>query len=206
MGKRAGDLKLKLLAGAAGLALCLLVQPAMAGDFEDFENGLTAAQTGDYQTAFKLWKPLAENGNALAQFNLGIMYNDGKGVPQDYVKAVIWYLSAAEQGVAFAQYSLGLMYLEGKGVRRDYAEASKWFRKAADQGHSDAQRNLGVMYVKGQGVPQDYVQSHMWFNLAASGGIADAGKYRDSVSKLMTPDQIAEAQRLAREWLAAHPK
>ena len=200
-------MKLKLWAGAAGLALCLLVQPAMAGDFEDLENGLTAAQTGDYQTAFKLWKPLAEKGNALAQFNLGIMYNDGKGVPQDYVKAVIWYLSAAEQGVAFAQYSLGLMYLEGKGVRRDYAEASKWFRKAADQGNADAQVRLGGMCADGKGVPQDYVQSHMWLNLAASRYPASdkenrdiAVKYRDIVAARMTSAQIAEAQKLAREW------
>ena len=99
-----------------------------------------------------------------------------------------------------AQFNLGLMYDNGQGVPQDYSEAVKWYRLAADQGDAYAQNNLGVMYAKGQGVPQDYVLAHMWFNLSAAQGNEDAVKNRDIVAGQMTPDQLAEAQRLAREW------
>ncbi len=97
------------------------------------------------------------------------------------------------------------MYRNSQGVPRDDAEAAKWCRKAADQGHANAQNNLAVIYSHGQGVPQDYAQAHMWYNLAASryppGEDRDrAVKNRDIVAKKMTPAQIAEAQKLAREW------
>ena len=92
------------------------------------------------------------------------------------------------------------MYANGQGVPQDYAEALKWYRLAAMQGHGPAQQNLGVMYVLGQGVPQDYVQAHIWFNLAAANGANAAGTYRDRIAPKMTPEQIALAQRLAREW------
>jgi TPR repeat protein len=98
------------------------------------------------------------------------------------------------------------MYDVGEGVPEDDAEAVRWYRLSAEQGYAKAPYNLGLMYGKGEGVPQDYVQAHMWFNLAAAQGDADAAKNRDIVAKNMTPDQIAEAQKLAREWLAAHPQ
>ena len=91
------------------------------------------------------------------------------------------------------------------GVPQDYAEALKWYRLAADQGHASAQCNLGVMYANGEGVPQDYVRAHMWFNLSAAQGDQDAAKNRDDVAKRMTPAQIAEAQKLAREWQPKRP-
>ena len=130
---------------------------------------MAAYQRGDYATAFREFRPLAERGNAIAQFNLGFMYYNGEGVPQDYAKALQWY------------------------------------RKAAEQGHAEAQNNLGFMYEDGQGVPQDYAHAHMWYNLAASsfppGEKRDnAVKNRDIVAKRMTPAQIFEAQKLAREW------
>ena len=98
------------------------------------------------------------------------------------------------------------MYENGRGVPQDYVQAVAWYRKAADQGFADAQNDLGAMYDNGLGVPQDYVQAHLWFILAAAQGDTDAGKGRDETAKLMTPQQIADAQRLASEWLAAHPK
>jgi uncharacterized protein len=97
------------------------------------------------------------------------------------------------------------MYEDGRGVPQDYAQAVGWYRKAADQGDSLAQFKLGLIYGQGQGMPQDYVRAHMWFNIAAAGA-SDASvrdqsvKYRDLVAAKMTPEQIAEAQRLAREW------
>ena len=188
-----------------GLVLILMWSGgAAAGQFE--EGGL-AFQSGDYKTALRLWRPLAEQGKALAQVNLGVMYTEGRGVPQDDAEAIKWYRLAAAQGDAFAQFNLGIMYANGRGVPQDDAEAVKWFRLAAEQGNASAQYNLGVMYGKGRGVPQDYVQAHMWFNLAASLLTATeaekrdhAVRNRDIATSKMTPEQIAEAQKLAREW------
>ncbi len=113
-----------------------------------------------------------------------------------------WYRRAAEQGHAQAQYNLGLMYANGQGVPQDEQEAVKWFRLGAEQGYAIAQYTLGLMYGKGQGVPQDFVLAHMWANLAASQGGDKAVEKRDATATFMTPNQIAEAQRLAREWKA----
>ena len=113
---------------------------------------------------------------------------------------------AADQGNADAQTRLGNMYFEGLGLPQDYAEAVKWYRMAAEQGYAEAQNVLGDMYVKGYGLPQDYVLSHMWFNLAAAGGATDATSRRDDTAARMTAVQIGEAQKMAREWLAAHTR
>ncbi len=126
------------------------------------------------------------------------------GVSQDDVEAVRRYRLAADQGDASAQYNLGFMYATGQGVPQDGAEAVRWFRLAADQGFADAQANLGFMYATGQGVAQDDVEAHMWYILAAarsSGEVRDVSvKARNDVAERMTSEQIAEAQRLAREW------
>ena len=92
------------------------------------------------------------------------------------------------------------------GVPRDHSQAAQWYRKAAQQGEAAALTNFGVMYHYGLGVPRDYVRAHMWFNLAASQGHKDGTKNRGIVAKRMTPAQIAEAQKLAREWAAKHGK
>jgi TPR repeat protein len=148
----------------------------------------------------------ANAGDAIAQYNLGVAYDNGQSVPQDYVEAVAWYRKAADQGDPDAQYNLGVMHDTGQGVPQDYVEAAAWYRKAADQGYANAQFNLGVSYAIGQGVPQDYVETHKWHNLAAFRTSAEnQTKYaedRDRVANLMTPTQIADAQRLAREWQA----
>ena len=112
-----------------GLAL-VLAPPAWAG----FQEGVDAYKRGDYDTALKEFRPLAEQGDALAQFKLGRMYAKGRGVPQDYQEAAKWYRLAAEQGYAMAQGALGDTYRVGIGVPQDYGEAGKWYRLAADQG------------------------------------------------------------------------
>ena len=169
------------------------------------EYRLAAYTVGAYATVPQ--RPLADQGYPGAQNNLGTKYRDGQGVVQDFVEAMKWFRLAADQGYAEAQYNLALMYDAGKGVAKDYAQAVKWFRLAADQGFPDAQNNLGVRYDNGRGVTRDYVQAHKWFDLAASGFPASdkenrdrAVKNRDIVAAKMTPAQIAEAQRLAREW------
>jgi TPR repeat protein len=133
------------------------------------------------------------------------MYDMGKGVPQDHAEAFKWYKMAAEQGDARAQFNLGLMYDMGKGVPQDHAEAFKWYKMAAEQGIARAQHNLGAMYGKGQDVPKNYVMAHMWLNLAVSQGEIQAAEARSIIEKEMTPEQIAEAQRLSREFKVKNP-
>lgn len=116
----------------------------------------------------------AEQGEAAAQFNVGLMYRDGKDVPQDLPEAVRWFRKAAEQGLDSAQVNLGVMYYFGQGVAQDYAEAARWYRKAAEQELSGAQFNLGKMYAKGQGVPQDFEEAVQWIRSAANWGLPDA--------------------------------
>ena len=119
-----------------------------------------------------------------------------------YETALKKFLPLAEQGHAGAQNHLGELYAEGKGVPQDYTEAMKWYRLAADQGDAWAQSNLGQMYRKGQGVPQDYAEAVKWYRLAADQGLEKAAKGLEVLEKEMTPAQLAEAQRLAREWTA----
>ena len=152
----------------------------------------------------------AEAGDAGAQNDLGLSYVHGQGVPQDDAEAVRWLRLAADQEDAGAQFNLGVMYDTGEGVPQDDAEAARWYRLAADQGNTSAQFNLGFMYITGEGVPQDYVQAHMWFNLAASRRTGEdrelAVENRDIAADQLTPAALSEAQRLAREWAAAHPR
>ena len=118
----------------------------------------------------------------------------------DYDTALKEFLPLAEQGVAVAQFTLGGMYDKGHGVPQDYQEAFRWYRLAAEQGNEAAQGKLGTMYYLGQGLPKDNVLAHMWVNLAAAQGLESASEMRDHFEKGMTPDQIAEAQRLAKAW------
>jgi TPR repeat protein len=134
------------------------------------------------------------------------MYKEGQGVAQDYAEKVRWYKLAAAQGNAKAQLNLGISYDMGEGVAQDYAEAVRWYKLAAAQGNAVAQYNLGTSYGKGQGVVQNYMRAHMWLNLAAVTGDAFAVKNRDIIAARMTPQQIAEAQKLARDCQARNFK
>ena len=127
------------------------------------------------------------------------MYHKGQGVPKDYKTAMKWYKLALEQGYAHAQSNLGVLYEKGQGVPKDYRTAVKWYRLAAQQGFAPAQSNLDVLYALGKGVLKDWVYAHMWGNIASSNGNENGGKLRDLAAKEMTPAQIAEAQKLARE-------
>lgn len=176
----------------------LLAAPVVAADFE---KGAAAYNRGDYATALREWKPLAKQGDAIAQFNLGAMYNNGRGVPQDYKEAVKWYRKAVEQGDSKAQYNLGIIYDNGQGVPQDYEEAAKRYRKVAEQGDANAQYNLGVMYGQGHGVLLNYIKAHMWFNLAATNGHKIAIKGKDIAAKIMASADVLKAEAMAREWM-----
>lgn len=163
-----------------------------------YENGSGVPK--DYTQAVNWYRKAAEQGEPRAQNNLGWMCADGLGVPQDYAEAVKWFLKAAAHDFAYAQYSMGVACRGGKGVAQDYAEAVKWFREAAEQEHAGAQYYLGAAYAKGEGVAQDYVQAHRWLILAVKHGVKEAAELSNTVAAKMTPAQIDEAQRLAREW------
>ena len=121
-------------------------------------------------------------------------------IRSDYATALPIFRQLAEQGEAKAQSLLGIMYQNGLSVTQDYAAAARWYRKAADQGNPIAQFSLGFMYYNGRGVTQDIVQAHMWFNLSVAAGMKDSGAFRDLLAEKMTPEQIAEAQKMARGW------
>jgi TPR repeat protein len=184
----------------------LLIIPCVTAWAADLRKGAAAYNSGDYATALAEWKPLAEQGNAMAQTNLDVMYDNGLGVIEDDREAVKWYRLAAQQGDAKAQYNLGVQYDDGEGVVEDDKEAVKWFRLAAQQGDTRAQHNLGVMYANGEGVIQDNVYAHMWWNLAAADGVEDARTNKDIIVKRMTPQDISKAQDLARECVKKNYK
>jgi uncharacterized protein len=178
------------------LSIICLALPAWAG----FQAGMEANDREDYASALREWRPLAERGDALAQYNLGVLYRKGRGVPQDNVQARKWYAKAAAQGLAKAQFNLGTLYFNGEGVPKDYQQALRWFRLAADQGEALAQTKIAIMYDEGQGVPKNMIQAYTWYSLATTNGDKPAPLLRDLLAKQMTPAQIAEAQKLAKAW------
>ena len=204
----------------------ILVVPVVYAD--DYQDGVDAFDKKDFKAALKKLKPLAEKGHAKAQKKLGEMYGNGKGVPQDYKKAVKWLLKSAEQknikaqrlirasyhklhkevaeqGDSYAQRFLGDSYYLGLEVTQDYAEAAKWYKKAAEQGDSVSQIILGAMYEKGKGISKDFVEAYKWFSI--SGETGNGRMYIEKLGKRkMTTAQIAEAQKLAQEWMEKHQK
>jgi TPR repeat protein len=163
----------------------------------------------DYATALGIIRPLAERGDAVAQYELGDMYYVGTGVPQAAAEAAKWYQRAALQGLPAAQHMLALSYEYGTGVVTNPAEGLKWLRRAADQGYGASQHRLAEMYESPsrfsgngpyQGIGQDYVEAHKWFNLSAASGEPGGERDRTELEKKMTPAQIDEAQRRAAAW------
>lgn len=160
----------------------------------DYSTGASGVQ--DSRLAVQWMRRAASQGHLYAQFNLGEALINGYGVTQDYQEGIVWLKRAANGGVADAQVSLGLKYDEGIGVTQNYQMAVKWYLAAARQGNQNGQNNLAVAYAMGQGVTKDYVAAFAWFELARLAGHPSSGEYRDQVSINMTPEQLAEAQRL----------
>jgi len=164
------------------------------------------------------WRKAADQNYLPAEHDLGVDYYDGKIVPQDLAEGIRWLRKAAEQGeetsgdftilsdIEDARSRLGVAYWYGSGVKRDYAEAVKWHLKAAEQGYGFSQKALAEAYSEGKGVKRDYVQAHMWANLAAVSNSKFPSEQRESeklrafLASEMTPKQIEEAAKLAREW------
>jgi TPR repeat protein len=186
-----------------GVARVVGIAKERADPYASYNNG-------DYRTALRLARVLADENDARAQSLMGLMFYRGQGVSRDYTEAAKWFRLAADQGDVDAQFYLGVMYSDGLGVPEDYAEGARWYRLAADQGEPQAQYNLGVYYSKAQlGGRPDFVSAYMWFNLAAAHFKPSdprrntAINSRELVEKQMTAEQLAEAQKRAREWTPA---
>jgi ATP-dependent protease ClpP protease subunit len=156
---------------AAFALIASLSMPSTAAPSGEAE---AAFKDGDYATALRLARELAPQGDALAQSLLGLMYRDGRGVPQDYQQAAEWLRKAADQGRANAQSNLGNLYETGRGVTKDMTEAVNWYRKAAEQGNTPGQSNLGHMYESGRGVTKDAAEAANWYRKAAEQGYVPA--------------------------------
>ncbi len=150
-----------------GVIMCVALFTGLPAFADEYDNGVFAKFLAE-------WGPLAENGDAKAQYYLGIFYENGQYVPQDYQQALKWFTLSAAQGNADAQFSIGLQYNYGRGVPQNYSKAVKWYKLSAEQGNSSAQYNLGAMYNSGEGVEQDRLQAVKLFRLAAEQGYIDA--------------------------------
>jgi PAS domain S-box-containing protein len=171
------------------------------------EAAYAANQKGHHAVALRLVRPMAEQGDSRAQSLLGLIYSKGYGVQPDEAEGMKWYRRAADQGDADAQLEIGDRYYKGRGAPQDYSEAGRWYHLAANRGNAVAQYNLGISYARGEGVPQDNVLAHMWFNLAATRSTTSVSRghaagNRDAVARKLSPEQIDNAQALAREWRA----
>jgi TPR repeat protein len=191
------------LVGALALVAALAVSAA-AGPLEE---GVDAYRTKEYAKAAELWTTLAEQGNPVAQYRLGTLYAEGKGVGQNDATAFLWMQRAATQGNADAQYGVGASYIEGLGVSKNESEAAKWFLRAANQGMVYAQFNLGLLYASGTGVAQDNVEALKWLDLAlfalpAGGARSDVSRAIVDVAAKMDEVQKQEAMKRVRAWKA----
>ena len=181
------------------LARGILVIVALAGFAPHAHADFAAAaafQDGDYKAAYREGRPLAEKGNAAAQHNLGILYNNGLGLDANMVEAAKWYRRAAQGGNANAQTKMGVFLARGLGLAQDYTQAVGWFREAAEQHHAQAQFNLGILYATGSGVEQDRVQALMWLSLGHAAGVEQAAQPRDLLIREMAPEDVEEAALL----------
>ena len=150
-------------------------------------------------SSFMEWYSAAEQGDSEAQYNLGLMYDYGEGVVQDYSAASAWYSKAAFQGHSEAQFNLGILFGNGHGVEQNDSEAAACYMEAAKQGHHEAQFNLGVLYYSGQGVKQSDATAAEWYYRSAVGGYADA---QFNLGMMMMDDPEAEQNLTeAVEWL-----
>lgn len=176
------------------LLLSLLLTPLQSGA-GDFERGVRAAAGGDYEAAFIFWKPLAEAGHVDAQFNLGLMYDNGTGVARSLETAAAWYRRAAEAGDRTAQSYLGEMYAKGQGVEQSFEQAAEWYEKAAFKGDASSQYNLGILYASGRGVPLDDVYAYAWLSVARANGQSTDGVLEIMASS-MSPARKLQAAAL----------
>jgi uncharacterized protein len=181
------------------ITLALTVVSLMIGraSADPLEDGARYFRNSDYAHALASWRPMADQGNPIAQNDLGILYLDGKGVAQNTSEAVRYLSLSAAAGSSLGQNNLGGLYRDGKGVARDYVRAAQWFAASAAQGNSAGMYNLGLMYELGQGMKAEPFHAYMWYALAADqGNVPNAAAHRDGLWRRMTPAAQGEAKKL----------
>ena len=156
------------------LLIIALFNPIVSAQQDRFESGLASKDRGHYATAIRAWLPLAESGNPEAQNNVGYMYEEGLGVPQNYLLAMNWYRQAAENGLAEAQHNMGMLYHHGYGVAENLSEAFRWFKMAAEQELAESEYMLGLAYENGEGTELDYAEAKRLLLSAARKNYAPA--------------------------------
>jgi len=182
--------------------LVILLAPAMVCG-ADLAKGLGAYDVGDYETSLAECQPLAEEGNAVAQFCVGRLYANGFGVAMDDDLALNWYGQAAAQGYSEAQYNLGIMHANGWGVEMNDDEAGRYYKLAADQGYIPAIKSFASLCHSGIGVEQNIVEAYMWFDIAAQLGDLNSEFKRDQVGEELSAEELLEAQQMTKRWLNA---
>jgi TPR repeat protein len=182
--------------------ICLVfATPPLHGDFE---QAVAAFEAGNYPQALAELQPLAEAGDARSQYAMGVMAENGFGMPVNLSQAAGWYLKAATQGNTDAQFNLGAMYEHGIGMPADPAQAARWYRPAAEAGDIDALSNLGVLYEKGAGVPQDKVLALALYNVSVaydSNPNSTAARNRQGLANRMSLEDVQQAVALTEELL-----
>ena len=179
-------------------------QQAQAKKLKIINQAWNAYKLKDYESAFGLWLPLAENGNPSAQVYLGLMYSQGHSVLQDISEAAKWYDRASNQDYTPAKWRLAMLYYHGSGLTQNYKKAADLYFSAAKQGDVYSQKTLGVMYSKGFGVPKDNVFAYTWFRIAEYNGFKLAQTYQSKISKKMTPEETAIAEAMAKECIQSN--
>jgi TPR repeat protein len=178
---------------------------AKLGDAEAQANlGIMLASRGEYQEAAYWYKQASNAGIETAMYNMGTLYFNGQGVPQDYATAHQWFARAAKRGNKYAEFQLGMTYFTGQGVQKDPAQEMYWYEKAARQGVPAAQYNLAVIYNNGDEAPQDFVRAYAWMLLAQKGGL-DANDALSAIAANLSPAQIQAGEKLSHS-LAADPR
>jgi len=177
-----------------------------AADPEGFDEALAAFDSGDYSTARETFRRLADQGHVKSQYNLGLLYFRGLGVPSNLSIARTWALKAANKGYAPAEYTIGAMYSSGQGFDEDLAEAAKWFRRAAEQGHGAAQHDLASLYGEGRGLPRDSVLAYYWYSMAIQNLPAKQKKLARQKRTLIETRMGSEALTAARKMVANKQK
>jgi len=170
-----------------------------------FEIG--GKRSSNSEKAFKWYKMAAEQGHESAQLNLGVIYNQGLGVEQDFKQAAIWYEKAAKKKNSKAQLNLGILYDLGKGVNKDIVKASELYKLAAKQGVRDAQYNLGIIYYNGgEGVEKNLLESFAWLALAKEQGSELAAIYKKKIEKKFKGSEKKKARNLAIQYYRSYLK
>jgi TPR repeat protein len=155
----------------------------------------------DYRRAAKWFRKAARQGLATSQLALGRLYVAGRGIKKDFPKALSWFQKAAAQGSAAAKNNLAYMYRYGKGVSPDIGKALILYIDSGSQGYAPALDNLGMLFANGRSVPRDYVEAYKWLTLATNFGSARGARYLKYVTKKMTSDQVARAEKATHDWI-----